>query len=755
MLGSRMSTYLLAWCFIISCVTLTDAISKKQQAIQTRTWDQAIALAKQFVAQLTLEEKCNMTAGVKGHCVGNVLPISRLNFNGMCFQDAPSGVGDGAERATAFPAGIQTAATWDRNLFFQRGVAIGEEFRGKGIHFALGPMMNIDRNARHGRNWEGFGSDPYLSGENAFYYVQGVQDQGVVATAKHYICNEQETHRSSLISRGTTPKSNETNAKPYSANVNDKTIHEIYLWPFASSVAAGAGSVMCAYNRVNGTAACQNKRTLSELLKGELAFPGNVMSDWGATRSGVDSAMNGLDIDMPGGDGYMGMSLLPAVKQGTIPESRIDDMITRIMAPYYLVGQDQGFPTVDLARDVLSDHYQINREVSRAGMILLKNVNNTLPFNVTTDVLFSVFGEAASRAKHGFGGDGALELGGAIYEGGGSGYVEPTYAIDPLTALLAKARDNHLQIRYITDQLGYEAINASLKVEALGDAKCIVFISSFSTEGVDRYDLHPANGGDTLVKTVASNCKKTIVIVNSVSQLDIEAWIDEPNIVAVIWSGMPGPEYGPALVDILFGDYNPGGKLVFTLAKREADYGTEISPTENSDYREGVFLDYRHFDKNRIVPRYYFGFGLSYTTFSFAQLIISKASHNRFSASEQFRQRLLRPYTNFGTSKLFEPVYEITFRITNTGKVYGSEVPQLYLEFPAEADEPPKVLRGFERVYLAAGETKQVSMVLTQRDVSYWNVITQKWTMARGTYQVWISTSANNSDRKLQSSFTI
>ena len=254
---------------------------------------------------MTLEEKCNMTAGVPGPCAGTVLSVPRLNFYGLCFQDSPSGVGDGVQFATAFAPGIQIAASWDRDLFYQRGVAIGREFRGKGVHFALGPMMNIDRNALHGRNWEGFGADPYLSGENSFQYVQGVQDQGVVATAKHYICNEQETNRFY----------GDSNSKGYSANLDDKTIHEIYLWPFASSVAAGVGSIMCAYNQVNGTQACQNDKTLNGLLKEELQFPGNVMSDWGATKTGVDSALGGLDIEMPGGDGYLGSSLFQAVEK--------------------------------------------------------------------------------------------------------------------------------------------------------------------------------------------------------------------------------------------------------------------------------------------------------------------------------------------------------------------------------------------------------------------------------------------------------
>jgi beta-glucosidase len=604
-------------------------------------------------------------------------------------------------------------------------------------------MMNIDRNARHGRNWESFGADPYLSGENAFFFVQAVQDQGVVATAKHYICNEQDTNR------------NPGPLRSYSANLNDKTMHEVYLWPFASSVAAGVGSIMCSYNEVNGTPACQNNQTLNGLLKEELEFPGNVMSDWGATKSGVPSVLAGLDIDMPGNDNFMGLTLAQAVHDGEIPEARINDMVTRVLAPYYLLEQDQGYPTVGLDRDALADNYKTNHQLSLAGMVLLKNTNHVLPLNITVDKNIYVYGEAANRAKQGFGAQGSSERGGAIYEGGGSGYVEPTYAIDPLTSLLLKGRDNHLQIRYIADQSDYAIIKTSFHSRGFASAKCLVFISAYSTEGADRINLLPDDNGDRLVTTIASHCPNTIVIVNSVSQLNLEAWIDHPNVSGVIWSGMPGSEYGPALVDILFGDYNPGGKLVFTLAKHDSDFGTDITFGFNSDYTEGVFLDYRHFDKNNITPRYHFGYGLSYTTFSFSQLSISKTVEGTDTASSHYRQRGMRSYANVGSSTLYEPVYEITFIVTNTGRVNGSEVPQLYLGFPAEAEEPPKVLRGFERVYLGASESKNVTLVLTQKDISYWNVVNQKWTVASGNYTVWISTSANNADVKLQSSFRI
>jgi beta-glucosidase len=739
MVGRRLFVLIIILGISLTFFTVVDSISNVYPAIQSRTWDQAVAMAKAFVTQLTFDEKCKMTAGVGGPCAGNVLPIPRLNFSGLCFLDSPNGVGYITLHSTAYPGAINIAATWDRNLFYQRAATMGTEFRGKGINFALGPMMNIDRNARGGRNWEGYGSDPYLAGENAFAFVQGLQDQGVVATAKHYICNEQETNRmygtSGSISKG------------YSANLDDKTMHEIYLWPFASSVAAGVGSVMCSYNQINGTPACQNDKTQNGLLKGELGYLGNIMSDWGATKTGVESALGGLDMDMPGGDGLMGSALAPAVKNGTLPQTRIDDMITRIMAPYYLLAQDQGYPSVDTDRNVVQDNDKINHLLSRAGMILLKNTNNVLPVNITSDTCLYVYGEAAGPSSAGDRPGGYSQQGGAIYQGGGSGFVIPPYALDPLSALMIKGRDAHVQIRYVTNQNDYNAINESLHGGGCANPKCLVFISAYSSEGFDRGDLHALDNGDKLIQTVATNCLNTVVIINSASQLNLEAWIDHPNAKGVLWSGMPGAEYGSALVDVLFGDYNPGGKLVFTLAKNDTDYGTDISPTYDSNYTEGVFLDYRHFDQQKITPRYYFGYGLSYTNFTFAQLHISKASSDR--------QRRMRSYENFGRSGLYDPVYEIKFTVTNIGKVNGSEVPQLYLGFPTEAQQPPKVLRGFERVYLAAGESKQVTLALKQKDISYWNVVNQKWTVASGDYTVWISTSANNTDVKLQSSFHI
>jgi len=400
MLTIRLLAVCVALCFSSTTTVAGD--------FEIRTWDQAIAMAKSFVNQLTLQEKCHLTAGVGGVCAGNIPALPRVNFTGFCLLDAPSGPGDGVLYSTASVGGIHIAASWDRDLFYQRAVAIGREFRGKGIHYALGPMMNIDRNARHGRNWEGFGSDPYLSGENSFFYIQGVQDQGVVAKAKHFICNEQDTHRSGA-----------NDDIVYSANLDDKTMHEIYLWPFASSVAAGAGSVMCSANEINETRACQNNKTQNGLLKGELGYLGNILTDWMGSKSTIDPVLSGLDIDMPGHDNLMGLALLPGVQNGSISEARITDMVVRILAPYFLLGQDQNFPPLNLSFDATSDHYIVNREVGRAGFILLKNVRNTLPLNSNSDKFFSIYGSAAGRQQDGTHPRGVLGIDGALYQGGG------------------------------------------------------------------------------------------------------------------------------------------------------------------------------------------------------------------------------------------------------------------------------------------------------------------------------------------------
>jgi beta-glucosidase-like glycosyl hydrolase len=344
-------------------------------------WDKAWARAQEAVATLSLEQKVNFTTGTGwqiGPCVGNIPPIGDVLPHGLCLQDSPLGVRF-ADGVSAFPTGINAAATWDRRLLRARGVALGEEFKGKGVHIALGPMMNLGRVAAGGRNWEGFGADPYLAGEAAYETILGMQSTGVQACAKHYINNEQEHARTMS-----------------SSDVDDRTQHEVYAHPFLRSVQAGVASVMCSYNLINGTYACENDKMLNDVLKREYGFRGYVQSDWAATHSTL-SIVEGLDMTMPGDitfnsrDSYFGGNLTAYVQNGTIPEGRVDDAAVRILAAYYFLKQDEGYPltnfdswdlldeTKNNHTNVQADHWKIIREIGAASTVLLKNDKNVLP----------------------------------------------------------------------------------------------------------------------------------------------------------------------------------------------------------------------------------------------------------------------------------------------------------------------------------------------------------------------------------------
>lgn len=377
---------------------------------------------------MTLLEKVNLTTGVgwEGErCVGNVGSIPRLGFPALCMQDSPLGIRF-ADYVSAFPAGINVAATWDRSLAYARGRAMGEEHRDKGVDVQLGPVCGpLGRVAAAGRNWEGFAPDPYLTGQLIAPTIQGIQSAGVVACTKHFIMNEQEHFRQAPEAQGYGYNITESS----SDNLDDKTMHEIYLWPFADAVRAGTGSIMCSYNQINNSYGCQNSYTLNYLLKNELDFQGFVMSDWQAQHTGVSSALAGLDMTMPGdtsfltGDSFWGTNLTIAVLNGTLPQYRLDDMALRIMAAYYYVGRDQAYvPTnfdswsrdtygpihasvggqiglINSHIDVRRNHAAVIRQIAGASTVLLKN-NGALPLT-GNEKWTSIIGEDAGSNAYG------------------------------------------------------------------------------------------------------------------------------------------------------------------------------------------------------------------------------------------------------------------------------------------------------------------------------------------------------------------
>ncbi|QRV99617.1 glycoside hydrolase family 3 protein [Ceratobasidium sp. AG-Ba] len=705
---------------------LTSALNIRAEPNQPpntpRTWTEAHSLAQKFIANITLEQKVNITTGV-GWEIGRPL--------GVRFAD----------RVTAFPAGINAATTWDKDLIRQRGQAMGEEFKGKGVHVALGPMMNLGRFAAGGRNWEGFGGDPYLSGEAAYETIIGMQNAGVQACAKHYINNEQEHYRTTS-----------------SSNVDDRTQHEIYAHPFLRSVMAGVASVMCSYSSFNGTWACENDKVLNDILKHQYGFRGYIMSDWQATHSTI-SAARGLDMTMPGDivfnslTSYFGSNLTDYVKNGTIPEDRVTDMAERIVAAWYLLGQDKDYPPVNFDAfrryapennshvDVQGDHDKLVREMGAASTVLLKNVNGTLPLKkpISISLIGSDAGPAI-RGPNGYNDRGGID--GTLAMGWGSGTAEFPYLISPLEAIQQQARADHTSIGWwLNDWDLAGAANAAANSDV-----AVVFIASDSGEQYitfdgnegDRNNLTAWNNGDELVKAVAGVNGNTVVVVHSVGPLILEPWVDHPNVTAILWAGLPGQESGNSLVDVMYGAYNPSGKLPYTVARSPSDYSAQIVYDDPSvepqiPYSDGLAIDYRWFDAHNIEPRYEFGFGLSYTTFEYSKLNVARAKQDIGDQLIWWDGGVSGNKTGASIETwLHEPLFTVTFNVKNTGKVVGKEVAQLYISPPASANEPPNLLRCFEIVELQPGQSQQVRMSLSRYDLSIWDVERQGWARMEG-----------------------
>lgn len=537
-----------------------------------------------------------------GQCVGNTDAAASIGYPSLCLQDGPLGVRF-APDVTAFTPGIQAASTWDVDLIGQRAGFMAAEARALGVHVLLGPVVGpLGKVPGAGRNWEGFGPDPYLAGRAAAASVRRMQAAGVQATIKHLVANEQEAGRMSM-----------------SSNVDDAVLHEMYLAPFYDAVHAGVASAMCSYNRLNGVYACENDELLNKLLKRQMGFRGYVVSDWTAQHSTVNSALAGLDMSMPGsdfsgqGDVYWGPQLISAVQDGSVPERRVDDMATRILAAWYKVQQDEGYPSVDLSRSAQGSHARNVRAVARDGTVLLRNVDGILPLSNDNAGSIAVIGSGAVAGRHANNqcenhacSDGALGM------GWGSGVVLYPYFSAPDDAIRARAGDGDRVTVTGTDDPGAGAA-------AAGAADIsIVFITANAGEDLstpvegnaaDRNNLDPWHGGNELVAAVAEASDNVIVVAHSPGPLDLSSILSHPSVKAVVWAGMPSQENGNALVDILWGDANPSGKLVYTIAKNADDYNTGVVGGDDS-FPERLNVDYRYFDSADVEPEFEFGFGL-------------------------------------------------------------------------------------------------------------------------------------------------
>lgn len=681
------------------------------------------------------------------------------------------------------------------------------EFRRKGVTVSLGaPVLGpLGRIALGGRNWEGFGVDPYLSGILGAQTVKGTQDGGIISCTKvqgvpvaldsaiYYMLTVisifLETSRKRIAIRKQTHEPTTQLKHPHPTWMTRQcmkcicgplrmlfmlerlvSVSHICFYVSASTCRRGLTSrpSVCSYERLNNSYACQNSKLLNGILKTELGFQGFVMTDWYGHRSGVASALSGLDMAMPLGSPFWGSELVESVLNGSVPESTLENMATRILASWYYSHQDDpSLPSVGvgLPADLLSPHEIVDvrdpkdattlMEGAIQGHVLVKNVDKALPLRKPR--MIAVFGyDAKTPEKYnpgtgkswdmglesndyettacGYGNDGGKcppfnpIANGTLMAGGGSGSITPSYLDSPLQSLARRARQDGTQ-------LFWDVINSTSIVPGSTDA-CLVFINAVASEGVDRPNLRD-DYSDGWVKNVASQCQNTIVVVHNAGIRLVDQWIDHPNVTATILAHLPGQDSGDALTQILYGDVSPSGKLPYTLARNESDYGAIYEPIARKanswdryypqdNYTEGVYIDYRAFDENDIEPRFEFGFGLTYTTFKYSNLKIKNTVD-----PSSLSPLPVGDIIPGGHSDLWDTIATVTADVTNTGDVPAAEVGQLYVTIPGDG-QPMRQLRGFDKVMVHPGETKTFEFELRRRDLSVWDLTAQQWRLLTG-----------------------
>jgi beta-glucosidase len=823
------------------CLTLFVSIFSVAQTLQQAS--DVDKRAEAILAQMTLEEKVDMLGGTDGFFIRG---FDRLHIPRLKMADGPLGVRNFGP-STVYAAGISLAATFDPDLARRVGVQIGRDARAKGAHFLLGPGLNIYRAPMNGRNFEYFGEDPYLAARIATGYITGVQSQGVIATAKHYMGNNSEYDR------------HKTNSE-----IDARTMHEIYLPTFEAAVKeAHVGAIMDSYNLINGEHATQSKLLNTDIAKRDWGFDGILMSDWDATYDGVAAANSGLDLEMPDAKAMKPSVLLPAIREGKVSQGTIDDKVRRILRTAIRFGFfDREQMDISIPR-FNQEGRQAALDGARAGIVLLKNTGNLLPLNKSTTRTIAVIGPNAYPAKPAGGGsarveaftdtsflqgvsDGLGTAGRVLYETGvpsdgdiaeqssfvtaaangepglhaqhfnngdftgpplyeknerpimkrqpatypgarttrWTGYFIPKISGTYRWYTKASGRDSYTlwingekaleqprsegQVPKSSDMQmeagkAYEVrfdyrgepswlgsgvllgvlprdkwVNSNAVAMAKAADIAIVFVGydeNSESEAADRDFKLPPNQNE-LVQAIAAANKNTVVVLTAGGNVDMTQWIDA--VPGLFHTWYPGQEGGRALADLLFGSVNPSGKLPVTFERHWKDNPASGSYYPNDPasgptavkYNEGVFVGYRGYEKNGTRPLFPFGYGLSYTTFKFSNL-----------------------KTTPGAPRLGQAV-TVSFDVTNTGKTAGAEVAQLYLGNPgASVPRPAKELKGFAKVNLNPGETKHVSLQLTPREMSFFDVGSNNWKQEPGRFEVKVGHSSADID--LQSSYTV
>ncbi|GAA5845195.1 hypothetical protein JCM11251_003710 [Rhodosporidiobolus azoricus] len=746
----------------------SGAYDVKQEGFTSQKWIDALTKSRHVVSQLKLEEKVNFTniPPTEQGCAGVTSAIPRFEIPQICFSDGPTGVK--TRFATQLPTEVTTGATWDVDLIARRASVMSDEYRQVGVHVPLsivaGPM---GRSPWGGRNWENWSPDPYLTGVATRLSIEAFQKNGVVGQVKHYIGNEQEYLRMGEgIDENTT----------VSAIIDAATTRELYAWPYAEAVRVGASSVMCSYNKINGTLGCENSETQNELLKTELNFPGAIVSDWFAAHNPVKAALNGVDYIQP--NNIWGPALGELIENGTLPANVIDDKLVRMLLPYYALDQ-ASLPSLDYSRSIISDEsVKVVRDIAESSLTLLKNVRSKenkhgLPLKDPKTLL--LVGSPAGPGPFGLisniGGFGDTSAKpGYTTEGTGSGGAPAAYSIDPFNGITARGRKAKPPVAvdgFLSDDptYGLTASSAQFNIapkpileSKLADSEtAVVFVVATAGEGEDRTNLTLAFNGDDLIKYTAERHNDTIVVVTAPGQVDMSAWINHENVTAVVYAYFPTIEGGNAIASVLFGDVSPSGKLPFTLAKSVDDYldlrytGLPNETAPVSEFSEGPFIDYRRFDAEGIEPQFEFGFGMSYSNFSFSDLKIAKNMEKRTAPVRETKEVFLSGEK--AAPGLYDRVYTVKAVVKNTGDVAAAEVAQLYLSFPSDTPRklPVRQLRGFTKPFIKPGHSKTVEFELRNKDLAYYDVVKGGWVIPKGQFTV----SVGNSSRKLPLKGTI
>jgi beta-glucosidase len=638
--------------------------------------------AAALVAQLTLDEKITQLHGIRDADHQRFVPgVPRLDIPPLRITNGPAGVGPSDDRqqkpATALPAPIALAATFDPDLAGAYGDVQGAETRDLAHSLLEAPDINLTRVPQNGRTFETYGEDPYLAGQISVADIRGVQRNGIIAEVKHYAANNQETDRFSV---------NEL--------IDERTLQEIYLPAFEASVKRGrAGTVMCAYPKVNGSFACENQYLLDTVLRGQWGFDGFVQSDFGATHSTVPSALAGEDLEMPTGE-FFDTAMRDAVTSGQISESVIDRMIARryaVMIRFGLFDRPLTLSPIPAERNGA-----IARQVAEQGTVLLKNADAQLPLDPATTRKVAVIGPFAGAAYTG---------------GGGSSHVVPLYTVDPVTGVRNRLGAG-ADVSYADGSDPAAAADLARSADV-----ALVMVGDNETEGRDRPNLSLSGNQDQLVAAVAAANPHTIVVIKSGAPV-LMPWLDQ--VPAVVEAWYPGEEDGNAVASVLFGDVNPAGKLPVTFPRADADtpaHTPDRWPGVNgtATYSEGLQIGYRWYDAQNIAPLFPFGYGLSYTTFRYSHLKVGHGDE-----------------------------VKVGVDVTNTGSRAGADVAQLYVGAPPAAGEPPRRLRGFQKVYLRPGQTRHLTFTLNRRAFSVWDATVHAWTTVPGPHQLWVGDSSRN-----------